>query len=182
MSPTMPKKNDQDYYAWLISQIEVPEGRTYYDLFERMHNTEFVWIVPHDDNRIHDGLDLRTEFLRGTHGLPSEEILKLRIMTGKSASFLEVLIALSRKAAFLCDGEAQDWAWYLIENIGLDKIFDPMTDKKAIKAEEIFERVIWRTYEYNGEGGFFPLNFPNEDQRKVELSFQLNKYAMEIQS
>jgi hypothetical protein len=182
MSPKMPKKNDQDYYAWLISQIEVPEGRTFYDLFERMHNTEFIWIVPNDDNRLHDGLDLRTEFLRGTHGLPSEEILKLRIMTGKGASFLEVLIALSRKAAFICDGDAPYWAFHLMENIGLDKLSDPMNDRKSQRAEEIFERVIWRTYEHNGEGGFFPLNFANEDQRKVELWYQLNKYAMEIQS
>lgn len=178
---TTAKKIDQTYFNWLISQIEVKGTRTYNGLFERMHNTEFIWFVPNDDNRIHDGLDLRTEFIHDTHGWSTEKILDLDLMHQKGASFLEVLIALSRRAAFTCGGEAQFWAWHLIENIDLQKMSDPLTNEKIAKIDDVFDTVIWRTYQYNGEGGFFPLNWPTEDQTKVEIWYQLNKYALEIQ-
>ena len=57
------KQINYDYYEWLISQIDIPNGKSYNDLFEKMHNLEFVWTVPNDDNRVEDGLDLRIECL-----------------------------------------------------------------------------------------------------------------------
>ena len=39
--------------------------------------------------------------------------------------------------------------------------------------------IIWRTYDSNGYGGLFPLRNPREDQRKVELWYQLNAYLLE---
>ena len=58
-------KLDIDYYEWLIDQIVIPNGKSYRDLFELMHNLEFVWTVPNDDNRVQDGWDLRPEFANG---------------------------------------------------------------------------------------------------------------------
>lgn len=176
------KQVDHDYYKWLIKQIEIHgKNKTFFDLFEVMHNTEFTWFVPNDDNRVHDGLDLRTEFLYGTHGAPSHEVLQYRLMTKKGATFLEVLIALSRRCAFIAGGEPQFWAWKLIENLHLNNMNDPLTDRKLAKVISILDAVIWRTYEKDGEGGFFPLNWPKEDQTKVEIWYQMNKYVIEIQ-
>lgn len=176
------KQVDRDYYRWLIKQIEIHgKNRTFFDLFEIMHNTEFSWFVPNDDNRVHDGLDLRTEFLYGTHGVPAHEVLQYKLMTLKGATFLEVLIALSRRTAFIAGGEPQFWAWKLIENLDLNNMNDPLTERKRAKVADILDKVIWRTYESNGEGGFFPLNWPKEDQTKVELWYQMNKYVLEIQ-
>lgn len=170
------------YYNWLISQIEInSDTKTYHGILEKMHNTEFVWIVPHDDNRIHDALDLRTEFLDGTHGSNTEDILKLEVMFKKGASALEVLIALSRSVSSLAGGESSFWAWKLMENIGLDGMSDPFTNGKNKRATDILETLIWRTYERDGRGGFFPLNWPKEDQTKIELWYQMNEYVMEIQ-
>lgn len=161
---------DYEYYEWLISQIEVPNnGRTYTELFDLMHNMEFVWTVPNDDNRVQDGLDLRNEFING-------EKLELA-MAG--VTFLEVLIGLSRRAAFTAGGTPQRWAWKLIKNIRLNKNPDPLTPEQSQKVVECLEDVIWRTYKYNGVGGFFPLKNPNEDQTKVELWYQLNAYVNE---
>lgn len=63
MATTMPTTTDYEYYIWLTQKIDIPNNKSYTDLFERMHNLEFVWIIPNDDNRIQDGLDLRIEFL-----------------------------------------------------------------------------------------------------------------------
>lgn len=162
---------DYDYYAWLVSQIDIPNNRTYNDLFERMHNLEFVWIVPNDDNRVQDGLDLRHEFLNG-----AREELNLDVV-----SILEILIGLSRRVAFTAGGDATRWAWKLIKNIHLHKMSDPLTDAKANKIDEVLYSLVWRTYYSNGVGGFFPLHWPKEDQTKVEIWYQMNAYVNENQ-
>lgn len=167
----MTKQIDHDYFEWLISQIEVRSNRTFNELFERMHNIEFVWTVPNDDNRIQDGLDLRIQFLNGAR----------RTIHLDGATILEVLIGLSRRVAFTAGGEAPWWAWQLIENLRLHKSSDPLTNGKANRIDDILEDLIWRTYQRNGQGGFFPLNNALEDQTKIEIWYQMNAYVMEIQ-
>jgi hypothetical protein len=131
---------------------------------------EFVWTVPHDDNRLQDGLDLRTEF-------SNEQKIRLE----KGATVLEVLIALSRRLAFTAGGRAEDWAWQLLANLRLTKMTDPFTENKARKVANILETLIWRQYHANGLGGFFPLNWPDKDQTQVEIWYQMQKYVNEIQ-
>jgi hypothetical protein len=161
---------DQNYYEWLTTQIGIPNEQTYFDLFERMHNLEFVWTVPNDNNRLQDGLDLRLEFLRGTrHSL---------FLGG--ATFLEVLIALSRRVAFIGGGDPYIWAWKLLKNLRLNKSYDPLRDEKSNKVNDILDAVIWRTYERDGRGGFFPLKHSVEDQTKVEIWYQMNAYVIEM--
>ncbi len=172
-----PTQIEIQYYEWLISQIEIRGNKTYFGLFERMHNTEFIWTVPHDDNRVQDAKDLRIEF--GYLLSPAQRKKQLLVIDG--ASTLEVLVALSRRTAFTAGGMAPMWAWILIENLRLDKMPDPLTDGKADKVDAILEDLIWRQYEYNGRGGFFPLSSPQQDQTKVEIWYQMNSYVMEIQ-
>jgi len=164
------KKINYDYFEWLTAQINAPGNRSYGELFSRMHNLEFVWFVPNDDNRVQDALNLRTEFLDGRRpGL---------IVDG--ATVLEVLIALSRRVAFTAGGDARTWAWRLIKNLRLNKVSDPLTDAKATKIDETLYALIWRTYDPSGEGGFFPLKYPNQDQTKLEIWFQMNAYIIEL--
>ena len=167
----MTKQIDHDYFEWLISQIEVRSSRTFNGLFERMHNIEFVWTVPNDDNRLQDGLDLRAQFLNGAR----------RTINLDGATILEVLIGLSRRVAFTAGGEAPWWAWQLIENLRLHKQADPLTNQKADVIDEKLQDLIWRTYQRDGQGGFFPLNSALEDQTKIEIWYQMNAYVMEIQ-
>jgi hypothetical protein len=181
MGLLMQNQRDRAYFNWLISQVEVNSPRSYINLFEKIHGTDFVWIIPNDDNRVYDGFDLRTEFVDGTHGWKLEDVMKLDVMTDKGASVFEVLIGLSRRIAFTAGGEAPWWAWQLLGNLGLHKFPDPLSRKKADALDEILEALIWRTYQRDGRGGFFPLNEPIEDQTKVEIWYQMNQYAMEIQ-
>lgn len=172
---------NRKYFDWLLSQIEVNSNKTFHECLECMHNVEFVWVIPNDDNRVYDGLDLRSEFVDGTHGWALEELMRLPVMTGKGASVLEVLIGLSRRVAFTCGGDAPWWAWQLMGNLGLYKFSDPLTKRKREKLQECLESLVFRTYARTGEGGFFPLNDPQEDQTRVDIWYQMNQYAMEIQ-
>jgi hypothetical protein len=168
----MSKRINHEYFEWLTSQIEIPRRNTntYHDLFVRMFETEFVWTVPHDGNRVQDGLDLRYEFLNGAHHVFEQ-----------GASILEVLIALSRRVAFTAGGLAPIWAWQLIENLRLQKASDPLTGAKAERVEEALYALVWRTYDFDGQGGFFPLNQPIENQTKKEIWYQMQAYVNEIQ-
>jgi hypothetical protein len=166
----MKNQIEQQYFEWLISQINVQGTRTFYDLFEVLFTIEFDWTVPHDKNRVQDGLDLRTEFFNGK-----------KIYLNKRATVLEVLIALSRRLAFIAGGRAEDWAWQLLTNLRLNKMTDPFTENKARKVNNIIEALIWRQYREDGFGGFFPLNWPDQDQTQVEVWYQMQKYVSEIQ-
>lgn len=163
---------DRKYFRWLVSQIDIPVGNpnTYNNLFSKMHNYEFFWTVPNDDNRVQDGQDLREEFMdQGNQGTFE-----------RGVSILEVLIALSRRVAFIAGGDPRLWAWQLIENLRLHKASDPLTGAKDNRADDILYSLIWRTYARDGLGGFFPLNYAKEDQRKVEVWYQMNAYVNEI--
>lgn len=157
------------YLGWLGSQINCPEGKTYNHLLVILLQKEFVWLVPNDDNRIADGLEIRQEFTNET-GIVYQE----------PCSVLEVILGLARRLEFMAGGEAAGWAWQLICNLELHKLSDPIGPRKAIKAEEILERLIWRNYEPDGTGGFFPLAWPDDDQTKVEIWYQLAFYVEEI--
>ena len=164
---------DHEYYIWLIKKVHIPNGKSYLDLFERMHNMEFVWTVPNDDNRVQDGLDLRHEFLEMRGGG--------EINLG-GATCLEVLIALSRRMAFIADGghRSSQWAWTLLKNLRLYKFSDPLTPEKAARVDTILYDLVWRNYSPDGRGGFFPLQNPDVDQTKIEIWHQLNAYVSEM--
>lgn len=166
--------DEQAYFNWLKKQIRIPTQRssdqrlTYNELFTIMHDREFVWTVPNDDNRIEDGFELRAEFCGGAdHSLHF------------GVSFLEVLVGLSRRVAWTAEGVARNWAWQLIVNIGLDKMCDPLTTNKRNRIIDTLDVLIWRQYDRNGKGGFFPLANPVEDQTKVEIWYQMHAFLNE---
>lgn len=135
-----------------------------------LHQKSFVWLIPNDDNRLLDGLELRYEFFSDYQPDESEEV----------ATVLEVLVALSRRCAFLTDEEPALWAWRLIENLELNKCWDPISASKLRDLDDKLETLIWRNYDSDGSGGFFPLAWPAADQRKVELWYQMNAYIEEM--
>jgi hypothetical protein len=169
------KQINYDYYEWLKSQVDIPNGKSYDDLFNLMHNVEFIWTVPNDDNRVQDGLDLRPEFAGN----------KVSDLALEGVTFLEVLISLSRRVAFTAGGEASKWAWRLIKNLRLHKMSDPLNEdnpNRFHRAQDILDAVIWRTYERDGRGGFFPLPNSIEDQTRIEIWYQMNAYVIEMEA
>jgi hypothetical protein len=162
---------NHDYLNWLVSQIQIiGPPRTYNELFFQMHSTPFVWSIEGDDSRVNDGRDLRIDY-------PHRDDLSKY----EQVSFLEVLIGLSRRLAFIAGGEADLWAWQLIENLGFANFTDPLNERKRRDIRERLTMVMARTYDPDGSGGFFPLNDPQEDQTQVKLWKQLQAYVNEIQ-
>lgn len=170
---------DDRYLNWLAGQIANVKTRnkvrTHWNLFQQLYETIFVAIVPHDENRIADGRDLRHEFLAEFE----DEQGDLEWMRSP-CSMLELLLILSRQLAFEMDDDVAPWFWHLIEVLELEEFNDHEYDDESREViSNTLDRVIWRHYEPNGQGGLFPLRSPNEDQRDVELWYQLNAYLLE---
>lgn len=168
---------DELYLTWLYSQVASVKlktrSRTYWSILRHLYKTEFVWFTPNDDNRVEDGRDLRYEFI-DDEGLNEVDLDWMNL----GCSMLEMFVGLSRRLSFEEDGESRDWFWHIMGNLGLD-IY---TDKVALPKDEIDEvlnRVIWRTYEPDGVGGLFPLKWPSQDQRFVEIWYQASAYILE---
>lgn len=171
---------DEQYLTWLYSRVGSVKVRTpsktYWSLLKKLYTTEFVWFVPNDDNRVEDGRDLRHEFFE-LYDIDNEEE-----WMGLGCSFLELLIGLSRRLSFEAEGDPRDWFWVLIDNLRLTNFTDAYFEKKAAEehVEELVDAVIWRTYDYDGDGGLFPLQHATRDQRDVELWYQLCAYVLEL--
>lgn len=167
------------YYQWLLENVNtIVNDRSYLLLLRTLRDFEFYWVVPNDDNRIADAMELRVEY----------DCLDL---SGMKPSLLEVLIALSIRCEDMeiadCDDgechpyEREYWFWLLITNLGLDKFDDEnyyILDGPD-KIDEILQKFVDRKYEKNGEGGLFPLKNVQKDQRKIEIWYQMSAYMVE---
>lgn len=173
---------DERYFDWLYSQVSsvrlTDPNLTYRNLLHFLHTKEFVWLVPNDDNRAEDGRELRYEYL-SAEGVRINE--RDPYWIDFACSMFELLVGLSRRLSFDTDISPRVWFWELITNLELDIYNDsvPFTCDVVDDIDAVLDRVIWRTYEYNGGGGLFPLIRPEKDQRKVELWYQLSFYIIE---
>lgn len=172
------------YLEWLYKKIGSVSNRnpnrSHWTMVKKMYSTPFIPIIPNDDNRAADGLDLREEFL-DEHDIQDESWLN------QECSILEIAIVLAQILDFEADVEIRmggvgGWFWQLMKNVGLDLYSDAVCNRNPQAPEEI-ERVLdiinTREYDWNGFGGFFPLHNPTKDQRRVELWYQLNEYLLD---
>lgn len=170
----------QRYKAWLFRSWGF-EG--YSQLFDILHSTEFVWKLPMDSNRGSDGRHLRVLYEDISNTSMDVEELEY------PCSFLEMLIALAEtmNSVVYQPGTGKDakyWLWLMLDNIGLGDCDDIWFDETANPSSFVQNRiddVMLRRYSPNGEGGIFPLYEPKQDQRDVELWYQLNNYVIENQ-
>ena len=178
----MPSEISQAYFEWLIKQIRNRSMKSYLGLFEILHNKEFVWTVAGDQHRVRDAMDLRVDFLNYRTDISRKDVAAFKDEMINSATMLELIISLSRRVSFNSfKGTPDEWAWKLLSNIGLNLKYDPLTDRAIRKIDEILDTVIWRTYDRHGVGGFFPVENHPDDQRQVELWYQMNYYLIETQ-
>lgn len=164
------------YFNWLCNKVMYNDGprtpsNSHYRLFRELQNTEFLWTIdaPMDENRAADGLDLRHEFLIEARAEADPAWLNL------GCSVLEMLLAFARRASFATGDSVKYWFWKFLDNLGLSDFTDASSVRSS-EIENILERFIWRTYEYDGRGGLFPLDNPQHDQRKVEIWYQFWEY------
>jgi hypothetical protein len=155
--------------------------RPYYILVKCLHQKAFSWIIPNDDNRAMDGIKLREEYLNRNGGTA------VGFVKRDPCSIFEMLIALARRMDFEL-GDPNDpkdrtykYFWILIENLGLNEYTDDnyAEAKYEFNLDNIIDTFLDRTYFGNGVGGLFPLKYPHEDQRDIEIWYQMNAYLDE---
>lgn len=164
------------YFDWLLDLVDEMNHK---QLLIYLHTLDYRWGIKNDINRAMDGVALRDRF-------NWEGQYKAYQLGEEPCSVLEFIIGVASRmdgsVAGMGDGEITDiWFWNLMENLGLDK-FDDVTlisEGCCGAIDDIINRLLDRTYESNGYGGLFPLNSTDEDQRGVEVWYQMSEYIIE---
>jgi hypothetical protein len=174
----MSEQLDDQYLEWLHNLVgRQAENVDHYHLIKQLHSREFVPmpVAPSDENRAADGMALRTEFMR-----QGRMISVTHDWLYMGCSVLEMLIGISRHLSFEMDGEVGEWFWHLVDNLGLTRYHDGRWNGRVV--DNVIERLVWRNYSRDGNGGLFPLEHPHQDQTRVELWFQMESYMLELTS
>lgn len=175
---------EQYYFNWLCDLVHMDqEDTSYYILAKDLFRKEFVSLVEHDENRAYDGIELREEC-----GEELEYPL-YEHMSDTECNLLEMLIGLARRIDFETSDPYDDgrgdrtsyWFWEMIDNLGLMAYDDEsyVELEGQIYVDSILDALIDRRYCPNGTGGLFPLRYPEEDQTKVEIWYQMCAYLAE---
>ena len=144
----------------------------------RLHDIEFTWFIPYDDNRADDGIQLRRRY-----ALAHDDVSLSRYIPGP-CSVLEMMVAL----AIRCEETIMDdtalgdrtgqWFWGMVHNIGLSPMIDSEFDRNFV--DEAVARLLNREYEPDGRGGLFTVKRCTHDMRTVEIWRQLSWYLGSI--
>ena len=161
------------YFDWLYARVMLSDAPavSYARSIQELYETEFIFLMSGDDNRAEDGIALRNEFIQNLRF----EVLPHELSFG--CSVLEMMIALSVKAEFQTDIRPSQWFWEFVTNLGLSDYYDDQYDQDEVELK--LHNFVWRTYEYDGTGGMFPLKRPETDQRGIEIWYQFSAYLIE---
>lgn len=173
-------KESDMYFSWLIERLNGSRrlGQTYDKLLNKLYNTEFIYLIPLDQNRYDDGLYLRKRFV-DEQGIRRDR-LDVIFRDKPWCSILEMMTGL----AIRCDenimyddeyGPRIDvWFWGMIDSMGLTYMNDENYD--CDYTQYILERFLNREYSSDGEGGLFTIPNCDRDLRNVEIWYQLCWY------
>lgn len=171
----MVNESSNRYFVWLCSLIVNSEFEA------RLHDSEtmlrglfdepFIDWIPNDDNRAAEGHGLRDKYIDETGNELSKELYF------SNCSLLEMLVALAQRFAWEIVGIDESLEelvpscfWVMIDNLELNPHSE--NHKKLAVLNK-------REYSYTGRGGLFPLVNTKEDQRNVEIWYQMQEYIQE---
>lgn len=175
---------NERYFRWMYDQIcddyNLDSPYSYTVVCEAMHQIVFRATVPHDDNRVADGLGLRNQFMCTERYLPSPR--ELNDLMGPEASVFEVLVAFAKRINYNVVLSERTWFNIFVTNLGLADYNDGrFRTQNGWRIRRILDRFNNRAYREDGRGGLFPLKPHNMavdgDQRDVELWYQWSAYA-----
>lgn len=163
--------NQNAYFEWLTELVIKGRYPTnmYDKLLHQLHDTEFIFIIPRDENRAIDGIYLRRRF--DYDYAESDD---------SPCSILEMMIAL----AIRCEEEYMDdprigdrtkqWFWRMVTSLGLGSMTDDRYDDELVS--EVLNQFLNREYGYDGRGGLFRIDNPPRDLTTIEIWKQLCWY------
>lgn len=166
-----------EYFHYLcnLMRIDLPEHEMYKRLMSELYDIDFFWVLPMDENRDIDALSLRRRFF-------NEYGIDICMLNSFPRSVLEVLCAFSERIE--CDvmgepgeEEIEKWFWIMLDNLGLDRFDDDHFVPRIVR----YKIDIWlnRKFKSNGSGGIFPLKNGKNDQKKVDMWYQMQNYLNE---
>lgn len=169
------------YFEWLLDTVcgmRFGGDMSFRKLITHLHNTEFRYIIPKDENRAREGQNLRHRF--AVTQMPDvPEYVILDILEGP-CSVLEMLVAIAIYAEEHIMDNPQigdrtgQWFWNMVVNLGLGGQTDSRFDRKYV--DDALNRFMDRKYSPNGQGGLFTIRNCHRDLRKVEIFHQLCWY------
>lgn len=168
-----------EYFIWLSDLVH---RNGFNLLLFHLHETEFSYSIPKDQNRAKDGEALRYRFAIDRYRDESPNPI-MDILDGP-CSVLEMMIALSIR----CEEDYMDdpnfgnrtsqWFWSMVVSLGLGAMHDGRYDEEYV--DYVLERFLNRCYEPNGRGGLFTVRHCDNDMRDAEIWHQLCWYLDEI--
>lgn len=166
-----------DYFEWMhdiVCGTRFSRGFGYRKLLTFLHDTEFVYFVPYDENRAAEGIALRYRYCSAT------EQEQLEWCLDGPCSVLEMMLALAIRCEenIMVDPDMGDrtsqWFWNMISTMGLASCHDGNFDYRLV--EEVVDRFLKREYEPDGRGGLFCVKGWHRDMRDAEIWHQLMAY------
>lgn len=180
---TRDELNNQ-YFEWMYELVlneRYSKRRSYRKLISYLNDISFRVLIPMDENRSVDGIDLRYRF--GYEKSYSNPIVA-NLLDDHPCTVLEMMIALSMR----CEENIMDnpdagnrlgqWFWEMLDNLGLSDMDDYIFDIDYVR--QVINRMLDRKYEPNGKGGLFIIRNARRDLRSVEIWHQACWYLDEI--
>lgn len=168
------------YFEWLSNLAcgsRYSSDVSYNKLLVYLHQTEFRYLIPMDENMAEHGVNLRYHFAieQGLEDVPE-------CLYGP-CSVLEMMLALSLKCEEIMDDTSigdrtRQWFWNMLGSLGVGSMRDDIFDKKYVA--NAINRFLDRQYEPNGRGGLFTIRDCEYDLRNVEIWYQLCWYLNSI--
>lgn len=167
-----------DYFEWiykLVCRDRFARSISYRKLLMRLHEIEFVYSIPMDENRAADGVSLRRRFAVDSDATDALD---------GPCSILEMMVGL----AIRCEENIMDdpaygdrtgqWFWGMINDLGLSGMDDIHYERR--KVDDIVVRFLNHEYSRDGKGGLFHVRNSTRDMRKKEIWSQMCWYLDSI--
>lgn len=174
-----------DYFDWLCEIVcgrRYSEQISYTNLLTYLHNIEFRYSHPMDENLVGHGVNLRYRF--ALLHVPIEETSGITHALDAPCSVLEMMIAL----AIECEETIMDdpcfgnrtaqWFWGMVSSLGLGGMYNNRFDIRYV--ERVVETFLDRNYEPDGRGGLFTVKHFDRDMRSMDIWWQACAYLNSI--
>lgn len=168
---------NEEYFKWLVDSVcenRYSRHVSFEKLLLHLHDVEFVYSIPRDQNRALDGIDLRYRF-----ALEADQD-DIDLYLDGPCSVLEMMVAL----AIRCEENLMDdpnvgnrtgqWFWGMVVNLGLGAMTNTRYDEQYV--DHVIDKFLNREYEPDGEGGLFTVRGCDIDLRTAEIWRQLCRY------
>ena len=173
-----------DYFDWLsdiVCGVRYSPEISYSKLLMCLHNINFTYLHPMDENRAEHGANLRYRFALML--VPIQETDCIVNALSGPCSVLEMMIALADDLEMIMDdprigNRTAQWFWSMVASLGLSGMYNEHFDARYVN--EVIDRFLNRDYAPNGKGGLFTIRHYDQDMRKIEIWWQACAYLNSI--